>query len=243
VWSVQWWICIAIAAGLVLWTGDRILCLHFGWHFPVRTAGRVLVAVASGAAILGFDYWYYSNYSLNGGFWHLSIGMQRDAGMQRDPVEDALNTRPQPNSEPIPLSLPIMSRLERFIFACNVPAMQGPDQEATQKETLKKNVQTWADTIAVVVTFDDISGGLRITAEAKTVEAKARFVSLGLLPGITKVILETRGIGQQQLVAAYAEIPKKMFMIYGLVPDPHHPQVIAAQNLLGQFMGGACHLV
>lgn len=125
-----------------------------------------------------------------------------------------------------------------------MPPPQNSEQEIAQRENLEKNVKAWGDTFSVAISFDDVSdGGLRVTAEAKSIEAKARFISLGLLPGITKVFLEIRRINQQEIVVAYAEIPKTIFMPLGLIPDRNAPQVKTGQDLLTQFLGGSCHMI
>src|SRR5437868_2324955 len=66
-------------------------------------------------------------------------------------------------------------------------------------------------------------------AQAKTNEAKTRFISMGLIPGVIKVILEVRSI-ERRLIE----------------PDPSAQQIIDGQNLISRFLGapeGACRLI
>jgi hypothetical protein len=197
-----------------------------------RTFLKAVIAVAVTGAILGQDYWYYSNYSTNGGIWHISLGI--------NPSQESPSG---PSMQPLPPTTPIISRSERFIFACDVPPPKNADEATAQKDTLERNVQGWADTLGVTITFADIDGGIRITGEAKSFEAKARFISMGIVGGITKIYVEARRIGEQQILAVYADVPKKSFFIWGLIPDPRAPQVIEGQNLLTKFVGGECHML
>jgi hypothetical protein len=158
---------------------------------------------------------------------------------------DPQESPPSPDVPQEPL-LPTQSRLDRFIFACDIQPPRNPEEGKKQKETLQANIQAWADTIGVSASFSDIPNGTRVTAEAKTKEAKARFASMGLLPTITKVFLETRWVIQRQIVVAHAELPKDASMLSTLAPDPSAPEIIRAQDLIAQFLGapeGACHLI
>jgi hypothetical protein len=111
---------------------------------------------------------------------------------------------------------------------------------------LKDNIQAWADTIGVSASFADIKNGTQITIEAKTKEAKARFLSMGLVPGITKVMLEARWIEKRQIVVAHADMPKDFQMFSQLIPEPATPQIIDGQNLIARFLSapeGGCRLI
>ena len=87
--------------------------------------------------------------------------------------------------------MPIQSRLDRFIFACDVPIPLTVEQDAKQKEVLQNNIQGWADTIGLSASFNDIKSGVQVAIEAKTKDAKARLLSMGVVPGITKVLFLT----------------------------------------------------
>jgi cell division protein FtsW (lipid II flippase) len=146
----------------------------------------------------------------------------------------------------LPTSLPLQSRLERFLFTCDVPLPRNEQESAKQKERLQKNIQIWADSLGVDIAFADLGNGMQIAAEAKTLEAKARFLSMGILYGITKIIAEVRRNGGQQIIVVRAEIPKKTPMILGIVPDPSAPQIIEGKKLLAQFLEvpeSACRLI
>ena len=46
------------------------------YHFARTSRAMVIaVAIAVTAAMLWLDYWYYSNYSFNGGIWHISLSL------------------------------------------------------------------------------------------------------------------------------------------------------------------------
>jgi hypothetical protein len=78
--------------------------------FPIGRSFVIVGAFVLAMGCLWIDYWYYSNYSLNGGIWHISIGMPPAA-----PNAPEKPSRPAVPPEPLP-SLPIQSRLDRFIF-------------------------------------------------------------------------------------------------------------------------------
>jgi hypothetical protein len=59
---------------------------------------------------------------------------------------------------------------------------------------------------------------------------------MGIMFGITKLIAEMRRNGAQQLVVVRAEIPKKVYMPYGLVPDPRDAHIVEGRKLLSQFL-------
>jgi hypothetical protein len=150
-----------------------------------------------------------------------------------------------PALQPLP-AVPQQSRLDRFIFACDVPEPQTPEDAKRQKEAVQSHVQAWADTIGVSVSFSDIPNGMRVMVEAKTKEAKARFASMGLFDRITKVFLEARWIDHRQIIVAYAEVPKDVMTLSAFLPDPSAPQIIEGQNLIARFLGapeGVCHLI
>jgi hypothetical protein len=130
------------------------------------------------------------------------------------------SARQQPPSLPLP-PVPTQSRLDRFIFNCEVPPPQTLEEDIKQKELLQKNIQAWAATIGVSASFSEIKDGTQATIEAKTKEAKARFISMGTVPGITKVILEARWIDRRKVVVAHAEVPKK-YQFYSTVKHLIH---------------------
>jgi hypothetical protein len=151
------------------------------------------------------------------------------------------NSVPSPSKPPdggiaLPPSLPIQSRMERFIFVCDVSPPTNEQEEAEQKARLQKNIRVWADSLGVDVSFADIAGGVQVNAEAKTPEAVARFLSMGIIYGVTTIIAEARRNGKQQIVVVRAQIPKNTMMIYGLIPDPNNPQLADGKKLLAQFL-------
>ena len=164
------------------------------YHFARTSRAMVIaVAIAVTAAMLWLDYWYYSNYSFNGGIWHISLSLGLSPAPPPNPPEQQQPSGPAvPPTLPPPLpSVPIQSRLDRFIFACDVPIPLTVEQDAKQKEVLQNNIQGWADTIGLSASFNDIKSGVQVAIEAKTKDAKARLLSMGVVPGITKVLFLT----------------------------------------------------
>lgn len=45
-------------------------------HISASRLRTTAVAIAIAAALLGFDYWYFANYSINGGIWHIRLGIE-----------------------------------------------------------------------------------------------------------------------------------------------------------------------
>jgi hypothetical protein len=219
--------------------GCAVLAVYFfwpeiiaGWSFVIaRRLLKVIAAIIIAAAIFGIDYWEYANFEI---------------ATSPQPETSAAPPAKPASPEPLPPA-PIQSRLSRFIFACDVSLPQTPEQEAKQKEAVQNNVEAWANTLGVVTSFSDIKNGMQIIVEAKTREAKIRFETMGLAPGITKVILESRWIDRRQIVVAYAaELPKRYEIYAGIIPDLSWPQITDAENLVARFLGapdGACSMI
>jgi hypothetical protein len=216
------WTLIAIAV-----VGLLILGLYHFWSRIHTSAGQATIGAIAIAVILSGEYGYYSGYFEN---WLPSFGP----------------SAPPPPGQTLPPGLPIQSRLERFIFTCDVPPPANEQEATEQKARLQKNIRVWADSLGVDISFVDISDGIQAIAEAKTLEAKARFLSMGIMYGITKLIAETRRSGKQQIIVVRAEIPKKTPMILGLVPDPSDPHLEEGRKLLAQFLEvpeSACRMI
>jgi hypothetical protein len=95
-------------------------------------------------------------------------------------------TLPAPAPKPIetPKAVPssqLLSRLDHFIFACDVPP---PNAEAAAKfpqarEEMRQRFIVWGDVVGMSITVTDIRGGFRIDGEANTEEAKRRMFVAG----------------------------------------------------------------
>lgn len=241
-WSWQWWTAISIAALMVAYFGGHLLWTYFRWSFSMSRSLAIAATFIVTAAALYFDYWYYSNYSINGGIWHISLGIR-----PVPPPQEPSGPKPRPGSVPaLPPSLPTISRLDRFIFACDSPAPKTAIEEIEQSARIRKNIQIWGDTIGISISFFYIPYGMQVVAEAKTIEAKSRFLSMGIVQGITKVTAEIRRNGDKQLIAVYSDVPKNTAFILGLTPDRSAPQILSGQALIAQFIEvpeDACHLL
>jgi hypothetical protein len=71
------WSLIGIAfAGAVLLAIYHVIAAGWLKSLSLSRTRTAVVGLAAAAAVLGFDYWYSSNYSTNGGIWHIQIGIQ-----------------------------------------------------------------------------------------------------------------------------------------------------------------------
>jgi hypothetical protein len=207
---------------------------NWGW-ISQRFIRKVPVGIGLLAIMLSTVGFYYSRYSTPP-FWVLS----------EPPIVIPSRAPPSAGGVTLPPTLPLQSRLERFIFACDVSPPQNDQEAEAQKLRLEKNIKVWADSLGVDISFADLDNGIRATAEAKTPEAKVRFLTMGIMAGVTKLIAEMRRNGAQQIVVVRAEIPKKFLFIYGLTPDANDPHIIQGKQLLEQFLEvqeDACRLI
>jgi hypothetical protein len=238
-WSPQWWVAVSIVGVLTAGTGFHILWSNLPDSVRARFSPliwspngkvRAWIGIAVLCIVLGGGY-TASHWPLPW-MWPIQIPPSPPA--------------PGGSGVTMPPSLPIQSRLERFIFTCDVPPPASDQEAAEQKARLQKNIRVWGDSLGVDTSFVDIGDGLQAIAEAKTLEAKARFASMGIMPGITKLIAEARSNGKQQIIVVRADIPKKSLMIYGLIPNPNDPQLQEGRKLLAQFLEvpeSACRMI
>jgi hypothetical protein len=242
-WSTPWSIAMIVAVVIGVWAIINIVLEKLGRPLgslsPSRAATVILV-IAGVTAVLWVDYWYYSSYSLNGGVWHWRVAMGLPPSTPEPP--------PVPPASPpaLPPSLPTISRLDRFIFACDIPAQHTAEEQNEKNARVRSNIQIWADTVGIPVEFFYIPSGLQVVSEAKTPTTKARFISMGILSGVTKLTIEMRRNGDKLLVAAYGDVPKNTAFILGLAPDREAPLIISGQKLIAQFLEGpedACYLL
>jgi len=158
--------------------------------------------------------------------------------------------KPPPVSAPQPFERPspLVSRANKFIFACDVPVDPHvtPEQQAHGRAELERGVKAWGAMLGFTATVSDVEGGIQITVEANTIEGKNRFLSAGVSPLATKLVLEMRRIGPRIMVTAYPDLPKE-FSIFSLFPaDPSSPQIAPAEKQVSKMFGwpeGTCHVV
>lgn len=160
------------------------------------------------------------------------------------------NLEESPPHQPIippPSGSSLVSRADKFIFACDIPRDPHWSEQAyaKQKEEWKKELRTWGQVIGFEIDLSDIDGGFRVSIRAETVEARNRMASAGVWPSITTVFVDIRRIGPRLVVSAYADLPKELSFFAMFPPDPTLPQVIAAEKQLGELLGapGTCHLI
>jgi hypothetical protein len=162
-WSTEWWASVGVAALIAV-----AAAIHIVWNYlPAGVKARLGPAAwtADGKvrggktrAALGVILLCMIAGTYSALHWQI-INFPYQAG-------PSLPTSPSPLQQlsplaPLPL-LPIQSRFDRFIFACDVPPPQTPEEDAKQKETLKDNIQAWADTIGVNASFFDIKNGTKL---------------------------------------------------------------------------------
>jgi hypothetical protein len=209
-----------------LWIGWTLIGLAglggigLGFHH----FGRKFAAVFLVAGVLWFDYWYYSR-----------VLNSTDTPQVNLPAK-------QPAQPQVPRTQ-ILSRLDKFIFACDVPP---PDSEIAArfpqaKEEMRQRYLVWGDIVGMAITVTDIRGGYRIDAQATTEEAKRRLFVAGSA-GATKLSISMRRIEKQIIVDVTADLPP----IYGLMnPEPSGEDTMAIQKKIENLVGadGKCHLL
>jgi prepilin signal peptidase PulO-like enzyme (type II secretory pathway) len=150
----------------------------------------------------------------------------------------------KPNEAPkVSPSPQILSRLDHFIFACDVPP---PDSETAvkfpqAKEEMKQRFAVWGDVVGMAITVTDIRGGFRIDAEASTEEAKRRLFVAGAASA-TKASISVRRIDQQIIV----DVTSILAPIFGMMtPDPSSQDTLAIQGKVENWVraAGKCHLL
>lgn len=158
------------------------------------------------------------------------------------------STKPAPPIPPFERPSPLISRADKFIFACDVPLDPHvtPKQQAQSGVEVERDVKAWGAMLGFAVTVSDVEGGIQITVEANTIEGKNRLLSAGVSPLATKLILEMRRIGPRIMVTAYPDLPQE-FSIFSLFPaDPSSPQVAPAEKQVSKMLGwpeGTCHVI
>jgi hypothetical protein len=143
---------------------------------------------------------------------------------------------------------PLLSSAAKFIFACDLPSdpHATPEQLAERKESLRKAVEAWGDAIGFAIEMSDIRGGIRITIEAKTLDAKNKLISLGIVPAVTKINFELRRVDEQIIVTTYGDVPGGWEFLSIFTPDRNTPQILTAQKQIAAFIGarkGGCRLM
>lgn len=140
---------------------------------------------------------------------------------------------------------PLLSSAAKFIFACYM-AKQTAAEAAKQKAFLQKSLKPLGDQIGFDLSMSDTAGGFRVTVEARTDEAKNRFLSFGILPIVATVFIDVQKYGPQTIVVARADLPKEFQNYTFITPNLEAPQIVEAQRQVGLFLGltdNACHII
>ena len=163
-------------------------------------------------------------------------------------LPEIIPTPPAVPQNPIaapPGQRPLLSSAAKFIFACYM-AKQTAAEAAKQKAFLQRSLKQFGDQIGFDISMTGAVGGFRVTVEARTDEAKNRFLPLGVLPIVTTVFIDVQKYGPQMIVVARADLPKE-FQNYTLItPNLQAPQIIEAEKQVGLFLGltdDACHII
>ena len=156
------------------------------------------------------------------------------------PVDGPAPTPPLPPViiGPAPLGQrPLISSLARYVFSCSMRKQTTADA-AKRKDFLQKSLPQWGEQIGFDISMADVPGGFCVTVEAKTQEAKNRFLSLGVAPVVAVVLIDVQKFGPQYTIVARADLPKE-YQNYSLItPNALAPPITEAQRELGFFLGG-----
>jgi hypothetical protein len=148
-----------------------------------------------------------------------------------------------PSPAPSPNPPQLLSRMDRFIFACDVPP---PDAETAAQLPQKKEQfkQTWdvlGDAIGMSVDVTDIRGGVRMIFDATTPEARRRLIT----SYVSKLTIEVRRVGEIEIVTASVDLPEIVRFLSFMAPV--QPQDTAnSQSKIEKLIGapeGGCHLL
>ncbi len=142
-----------------------------------------------------------------------------------------------------PSSPQLLSRMDRYIFACDVPP---PDAEMVsnfpqEMSRFKNNIQVWGDAIGITYDVTAIRGGVRIVAEATTAEAKRR--TLGA--PVTRATIDVRRAGPKEIVTAFVDLPEILRFLSFMSPISPSDTIIIRRRiemLVGASEGG-CRLL
>ena len=144
-----------------------------------------------------------------------------------------------------PNQRPLVSSAARFVFMCDA-TKQTAAQAAKQKAFLQKNLPAWGEQIGFTIAMADTAGGYHITVEAKTDEAKNRFLAMGVLPVVALVHIEVQLYGPMISVVARADLPPEYQSYSRITPDLQAVPVVEAQSQIPMFLAlpdNACHLI
>jgi hypothetical protein len=181
--------------------------------------------------------------SFAGGLWYAAANT---------PTGEPTTTPPDVTATPtgVPTANPtqIISRADKFIFACDIPppGHLSAEKAVKQKEEFKKELKTWGEVIGFALTVVDIDSGFKVIIEAETDEAKNRLISGGVIASVTKLTFEVRRIGLKLIVSIYAELPKEAIILSLIPVNPDAPQIVTGKKQIAQFLGGkddACRLL
>jgi len=157
---------------------------------------------------------------------------------------------PQPPVS-VPLGTPqLISRGDKFLFACDIPAPaeKTASQFPQKLQEYKNSMEIFGDAVGVTYTFFYIRGGIRMEMEVATDEMKRRVLMAVGIPGVTKLTLEIRrATPQQVIVSVYANLPEVLRQFCSLVtPDPSSPATIDGRKQIERILGvadGTCHII
>jgi hypothetical protein len=110
---------------------------------------------------------------------------------------------------------------------------------------MKQNFQILGDVTGMSLTVTDIRGGLRIDAEANSEAAKRRLFTAGT-GGLSKMAIEVRRFGQQEIVTVTADMPDYFRLFSLMTPEPSSQGTVSIQKKVEHLVGvaeGKCKLL
>jgi hypothetical protein len=151
---------------------------------------------------------------------------------------------PSRSSAPISTSQPqLLSRMDRFIFACAVPPPD-PESAATfqqQLEIYKQNLEVLGDAISMSITLTNIRGGVRIVVEANSPEAKRRMLE----SPSSRLTIEIRRVFQQLIATVFLDLPEILRFFSYAAPEPSAADTQMVKKFVERLVGAEdkCQLI
>jgi hypothetical protein len=176
-WRIIFFGSIAVAAFAVLYL---VFDLVFRPRLSNLLSTRIRPNIQSIAASL------FVIFALGGGLWYAASITPRDEPVSPPSNHDDTLLVPPILVPPIGQPSSKISRADKFIFACDIPPTPH------QLEELQKQLKVLGEVIGFAVTVTDIEDGFKSAIEAETTEAKNRLISAGIIPSVTKVMVEIR---------------------------------------------------
>ncbi len=137
---------------------------------------------------------------------------------QESPKQNLPVTSVDPIEAPPPFPGPLQSRIDKWVFACNVAHSAPVTQQryAQDVQRFQNTIGALGDAFGIETGVSGIRGGFRIDMEAKTVDAKKRFANF---LGIYKTAVEVRRVGERVIVTWTMFLPADSSLLGRMEPE------------------------